>query len=214
MNSSLKVSRKSVSTVPVHLERNALTDARLFPCWSSVSEARGDFVPTVEIRANREFQASQGRTYLLDLPLMTGDTGNEDDEDAEFHRRRDEESRMNRDRSETEEEVVNVGQEGLRKAYDFMRMRRRRIAPRRGHLGRFVSALRLGGSVTLDSEKSVSTYVRFLSFHHTLLIYLFAAFQLETVACLFSYLNRKRNAGELAGERKGLEVVSIELISL
>lgn len=39
-------------------------------------------------------------------------------------------------------------------------------------------------------------------------------YKLETVACLFSYLNRKCNTGELAGERRSLNVVSIELISL
>lgn len=112
-------------------------------CLALVSQASGDFTPTVEIRANREFQSSQGRTYLLELPVISGEDG------------KDDESAMDRNRNESEDDVVNVGQEGLRRAQDFMRMRRRRVAPRQGHLGRFVSSLKLGGSVTLDSEKSV-----------------------------------------------------------
>lgn len=129
-----------------------------------VSQASGNFVPTVEIRANREFQASQGRSYLLDLPLISGGEGEEDDKDDDNsdqdNRRRREDNLgrrdRDRDRSETDDrEIVNVGQEHMRRAYDFMRLRRRRIAPKRGKLGKFVSSLRLGGSVTIESEKSV-----------------------------------------------------------
>lgn len=109
-----------------------------------MAQSTADFTPTVEIRANREFQSSQGRTYLLELPVITGE-----DEVVE-------DATNSRHRGETDDDVVNVGQEGLRKAQEFMRLRRRRVAPRQGQLGRFVNSLRLGGSVTLDSEKSVS----------------------------------------------------------
>ena len=109
-----------------------------------VSQAAGGFTPTVEIRPNREFQASQGRSYLLDLPVITGEEELVED------------GMNSRNRHGSEDELVAVGQGGLRGAQDFMRLRKRRVAPRQGQLGRFVNSLRLGGSVTLDSEKSVS----------------------------------------------------------
>lgn len=108
-----------------------------------------------------------------------------------------------------------------------MRMRQNQTRPKRGRLGRFVNSLRLGGSVTLDSEKSVRHSKRVPSggpkeignpywcawtIHH--LVGWNGNKKLETVACLFSYLLRKRNLGELAGDRQSLDVVSIELISL
>lgn len=114
-----------------------------------MAHSAGDFTPTVEIRANREFQSAQGRTYLLDLPVITGE---EEIVDGDFVN--------SRRRGETDDDVVNVGQEGLRKAQEFMRLRRRKTAPRQGQLGKFVNSLRLGGSVTLDSEKSVSQSIR------------------------------------------------------
>lgn len=61
-----------------------------------------------------------------------------------------------RNRDNSEDNIVPVGHERSRNAQDFMRLRKRRAAPRQGQLGRFVNSLRLGGSVTLDSEKSVS----------------------------------------------------------
>jgi hypothetical protein len=124
---------------------------------TAVALAGGDFSPTIEIRSNREFQAVQGRTYLLDLPIISGEDEEEEDEDGHFRNAtRGGIDDGNARRDELSSDSVNVGQEGLKKAHEFMRMRRRRVdGPKKGHLGRFVNSLKLGGSVTLDSEKSV-----------------------------------------------------------
>ena len=51
-----------------------------------------------------------------------------------------------------DDDIFNVGQEGLRNAYNFMRLRKK--GPK-SQASQFINSLRLGGSVSANSEKSV-----------------------------------------------------------
>jgi hypothetical protein len=113
----------------------------------AVSQEIGDFTPVLEVRNGREFSASQGKAYLLDLPIL-----NENNND-------DNENQYDAEMQDQDDEIINVGQEGLRNAYNFMRLRNKKKP--RSQAATFLNTLKLGGCLTLESEKSVSNLALF-----------------------------------------------------
>ena len=103
-----------------------------------MSELTDRFTPTVEVRSNREFVANQGRSQLLDLPLLSTD----DEFDA--------------GQQDGNDDLVDTDLQRNRDAYSFMRLRNRQKSGPKTAEQKIISNLKLGGSLLQDMDKSVS----------------------------------------------------------
>ena len=92
----------------------------------------------MEVRSNREFVANQGRSQLLDLPLLSTD----DELDA--------------GQQDGNDDLVDTDLQRNRDAYSFMRLRNRQKSGPRTAEQKIISNLKLGGSLLQDMDKSVS----------------------------------------------------------
>lgn len=98
----------------------------------------------MEVRQAREFQAPQGKSFLLDLPVLNeeysqDDTGSNADDATDVHFGR-----------------------GGQNASGFMRLRDKRI--KRSQASSFISQLRLGGSFNIDSNLTLANVACLFSY--------------------------------------------------
>lgn len=116
--------------------------------------AAGQHQPVLEIRPNREFSAAAGKASLLNLDVVSGaeyvdemdDDGNSDNNNNDNFQRE----------NAFEANAGNAGP-GLANAYNFMRLRRRKMS--KTPASTFINSLRLGGSVSTESDRSVSRII-------------------------------------------------------